>query len=209
MAGPGPRTGLASRAWVSSAHRVAAAGGHDPRPALRTLFLRYATPVRLAALCESLGLRADPLRERRVAVLAEVADAAAARRLVAGLLAQIHRPAEAIVTGAGAAIAAGELTERGIIAHSSVDTTRSAWIAPWPTGSEIPVTHLVDLVCAAECSAADAVGAANGARAAGGDAADPYTFVTDIEPALVHREWYISGGLPAKWAAQGARLLSL
>jgi hypothetical protein len=189
---------------VAVAALAAAAGGHDARPALRTLFLRYATPVRLAALCESLGLRADPLRERRVAVLADAADAAAARRLVAGLVAQIHRPAEAVVTGAGAAIAAGELTERGIIAHSSVDTTRSAWIAPWPTRSEIPVTHLVDLVCAAECSGADAVGATSG-----GTAAAPYTFGTDIEPALVRREWYISGGLPTDWAAQGARLLSL
>jgi hypothetical protein len=185
---------------VAVAALAAAAGGHDPRPALRTLFLRYATPVRLAALCESLGLRADPLRERRVAVLADVTDAAAARRLVAGLLAQIHRPAEAIVSGPGAAIAAGELTERGIVAHGSVEAVRSAWVAPWPTRHDIPATHLVDLVCAAECSGADAVG---------GSAADPYTFVTDIEPALARREWYISGGLPAEWAAQGARLLSL
>src|SRR5918992_1618460 len=44
---------------------AAAARGHDPRPALRTLFVRYATPVRLAALCEKLGLRGDPPRERR------------------------------------------------------------------------------------------------------------------------------------------------
>jgi hypothetical protein len=47
------------------------------------------------------------------------------------------------------------------------------------------------------------------AATAGGGAADPYTFVTDIEPALVRREWYILGGLPTEWAAQGARLLSL
>jgi hypothetical protein len=206
---------------VAVAALAAAAGGHDPRPALRTLFLRYATPVRLAALCESLRLRADPLRERRVAVLADVADAAAARRLAAGLLAQIHRPAEAIVTGPGAAIAAGELTERGIVAHSSAEAARSAWIAPWPTRNEIPATHLVDLVCAAECSGADAVGGrpggastagaatAGSAGGNGGGAPGPYTFVTDIEPALVRREWYILGGLPAEWAAQGARLLSI
>ena len=198
---------LREHVYTVAVAALAAAGGHDPRPALRTLFLRYATPVRLAALCESLGLRADPLRERRVAVLADVTDAAAARRLVAGLLAQIHRPAEAIVTGPGAAIAAGELTERGIVAHSSVEAARSAWIAPWPTRHDIPATHLVDLVCAAECSGADAVGGR--AAAHGGIAADPYTFVTDIEPALMRREWYISGGLPAEWAAQGARLLSL
>jgi hypothetical protein len=228
----GPPGGAEST--VAVAALAAAAGGHDPRPALRTLFLRYATPVRLAGLCESLGLRADPLRERRVAVLADVADAAAARRLVAGLLAQIHRPAEAVVTGPGAAIAAGELTERGIVAHGSVETARSAWIAPWPARNEIPATHLVDLVCAAECSGADAVGgrpvaaaamasaagaggagtagtasSAGSAGGTGGGAPGPYTFVTDIEPALVRREWYISGGLPTQWAAQGARLLSL
>jgi hypothetical protein len=204
----GPGVELAGRPGgaentVAVAALAAAAGGHDPRPALRTLFVRYATPVRLAALCESLGLRADPLRERRVAVVADVADAAAALRLVAGLQAQIHRPAEAVMTGPGAAIAAGELAERGIVAHSSAEAARSAWIAPWPTRDEIPATHLVDLVCAAECSGADAVGGT------GGGAAAPYTFVTDIEPALVRREWYGLGGSPAQWAAQGARLLSL
>jgi hypothetical protein len=197
---------------------AAAAGGHDPRPALRTLFSRYATPVRLAALCESLGLRADPLRDRRVAVLADVADAAAARRLAAGLLAQTQRPAEAVVTGPGAAIVATELGGRGIAVHTSLDEARSAWVAPWSTRAETPATHLVDLVCAAECSGADAVGGAvvggavggaTGGGATGGSAAGPYTFAPDIEPALVRREWYVAGGLPTDWAAQGARLLSL
>ncbi|HEU5156287.1 MAG TPA: hypothetical protein VFU43_04770 [Streptosporangiaceae bacterium] len=187
---------------VPVAALAAAAGGHDPRPALRTLFLRYATPVRLAALCESLGLRADPLHERRVAVLAHVADAADARRLVAGLLAQILRPAEAIVTGPGAAVAAAELAERDIAAPGSATRARSAWVAPWPARGEVPATHLADLVCAAECSGADAVGGGGGEDA-------PYTFVTDIEPALVRRERYVSGGLPTEWATQGARLLAL
>jgi hypothetical protein len=185
---------------VAVAALAAAAGGHDPRPALRTLFLRYATPVRLAALCESLRLRADPLRERRVAVLTHVANAAEGRRLAAGLLAQAHRPAEAVVTGPGAAIAAAALAERGIAAHSSLDEVRSAWVAPWPARDETPTTHLVDLVCAAECSEADVIGT-------GGTT--PYTFVTDIEPALVRREWYVSGGLPAEWAGRGARLFAL
>jgi hypothetical protein len=199
---------VAAGAATREAARLAEPDGYDPRPALRTLFLRYATPVRLAALCESLGLRADPLRARRVAVVAEVADAAGARRLVAGLLAQIHRPAEAVMTGPGAAIAAGELTERGIVARGSVAAVKSAWVAPWPARSEIPSTHLVDLVCAGECSGADAVGGAAGGPV-NGAAAGPYTFGTDIEPALVRREWYITGGPPTEWAARGARLLTL
>jgi hypothetical protein len=194
---------------VSVAALAAAAGGHDPRPALRTLFLRYAVPVRLAALCESLGLRADPLHDRRVAVVAEAADAADARRLAAGLLAQTHWPAEAVIGGPGAAVALAELGERGIVARGSVDETRSTWIAPWPMRDETPAGHLADLVCAAECSGADAIGGAGGGTHRSPPATAPYTFVDDIEPALVHRDWYIAGGLPTEWAAQGARLLSL
>jgi hypothetical protein len=174
--------------------------GYDPRPALRTLFLGYATPVRLARLCENLGLAADPLGDRRVAVLAAAPDEAAARRLAAGMLAQAHRPAEAVITGPAAAVAAAELAAAGLAVHTTVDAVRSAWIAPWPADGEIPGTYLLDLVCAAECSGADAVGPGS---------ALPYTFTTAVEPALLRRDLHMSGGTTADWAAHGARLLCL
>ena len=171
---------------------------YDPRPALRTLFSAYATPVRLARLCENLGLPADPLADRRVAVLAAARDEAAARRLAAGLLAQAHRPAEAVVTGPGAAAAAAELGANGIVVRAAAEAVRAPWVAPWP-GGETSGWYLLDLVCAAECSGADAVGPG---------AADPYTFTTDIEPALLRRELHTAGGSAANLAARGARLLS-
>jgi hypothetical protein len=177
---------------------------YDPRPALRTLFLRHATPVRMARLCAELGLDADPLRHRRVAVLAEVDGEvdgeAGARRFAADLLAQAHRPAEAVVTGTGAAIAAGELTEHGITVRDGLGSVRSAWVAPWPARDEVPKTHLIDLMCAVECSGADAVGFG---------AAAPYTFTAEIQPALVRRELYASSESAQDWAAHGARLLCL
>jgi hypothetical protein len=176
------------------------ADGYDPRPALRTLFLQYATPVRLARLCENLGLAADPLGDRRVAVLAAARDEAAARRLAAATLAQVHRPAEAVITGPAAAVAAAELAAAGLTVHTTADQVRSAWIAPWPQDGEIPDSYLLDLVCAAECSGADVVGPG---------AADPYTFTTDVEPALLRRDLHASGGTAADLAVRGARLLCL
>jgi hypothetical protein len=170
---------------------------YDPLPALRTIFLRYATPVRLAALCESLGLDADPLRDRQVAVVAEVHGADAARGLVAALLAQTYRPAEAVVTGPGAPVAAAELAAQGVDVHAALADVRSAWVAPWPAG-DVPATYLLDLGCAAECSGADVVGPGSSA---------PYAFAADVEPALVRREPYLSGGTVTDWAARGARLL--
>jgi hypothetical protein len=176
------------------------AAGYDPRPALRTLFLRYATPVRLARLCENLGLAADPLGDRRVAVLAAAPDETAARRLAAAVFAQAHRPAEAVLTGPAADVAAAALAARGITAHTTVAAVRSVWIAPWPEDGEVPDSHLLDLSCAAECSGADAIGPG---------AAAPYTFTTDVAPALLRRDLYASGGMAADWAARGARLLCL
>jgi hypothetical protein len=184
----------------SAARAISDSRAYDPRPALRTLFLRHATPVRMARLCADLGLDADPLRHRRVAVLAEVDGEADARRFAADLLAQPHRPAEAVVTGTGAAIAAGELTDNGITVRDGLESVRSAWVAPWPARDEVPETHLIDLMCAAECSGADAVGFG---------AAAPYTFTADIEPALVRRELYASSESTQDWAAHGARLLCL
>jgi hypothetical protein len=202
---------------AAAAEVLAAAGPADPRAALRTLFLEHATPVRLAALCARLGVDADPAAGRRVTVLADVHGEAAAGRLADTVLAQVHRPAEVVLrhpaevpAGLTAGIAA-RLGEVGItVRPRAADEPagaggrgRAAWVAPWPPEGQVPGTYLADLVCAAECSDADAVG-----PAAGADTAD-YAFAPLIRPALIRRELHESGADPAGWAAGGARLLSL
>ncbi|MGH3392258.1 MAG: hypothetical protein ACRDOO_25580, partial [Actinomadura sp.] len=196
---------------------LAAAERSDPRGALRTLFLHHATPVRLAELCERFGIDADPLAGRRVTVVADVYGEADARRLADTLLDQAHRPVEVVLRD-HADIPAGDwtaitdrLTERAVSVtveppqgHADARTPGEApWVAPWPAEGEVPGTYLADLVCAAEWSAADAIGPATGR-----DTAD-YTFGRAIEPALVRRELHTSGGAATGWAAGGARLLSL
>ncbi|HEV7934129.1 MAG TPA: hypothetical protein VGP70_17705 [Actinomadura sp.] len=187
-----------------------------PGVALRTLFLHHATPVRLAELCERLGIDADPCAGRRVTVIAEARDQADASRLADTLLGQVHRPAEVVLQtpqgsagDAASATLTARLAEHGIPVSGrpagvlgAATPGRAAWVAPWPAGG-VPSTYLADLVCAAECSAADAIG-----PAADRGVADR-TFVAAIEPALVRREWHESGGAMAGWAARGARLMSL
>jgi hypothetical protein len=201
---------------ASVAEVLAVAERPDPRGALRTLFLHHATPVRLAELCERFGIDADPLAARRVTVLADVYGEADARRLTDALLGQVHRPVEVVLRD-HAGIPAGNwssITAR--LAEQAVAVTvvppsrapqetpgEAPWVAPWPAEGEVPSTYLADLVCAAECSAADAIG-----PAAGRDTAD-YTFGAAVEPALVRRELHASGGAVTGWAADGARLLSL
>jgi hypothetical protein len=194
---------------------------HDPRLALRSLFLHHSAPVRLAELCRRLGIDADPAAGRGVTVVADVHAAADAAPLADTVLAQSHRPAEVVVRHraelpAGAfATVTSRLAEHGVTVHSqatgdlagragaprAATPGDAAWVAPWPAGSRVPGSYLADLVCAAECSGADAVGPAAGAPG--------YTFVPAVEPALVRRELHETGGTPADWAAQGVRFLSL
>ncbi|MCW2898067.1 MAG: hypothetical protein JWO67_332 [Streptosporangiaceae bacterium] len=177
-----------------------------PGVALRTLFLRHATPVRLAELCERLGIDADPCAGRRVSVVADVDAEADAVRLADTLIGQVHRPGEVVFRGHPGSpthawpVVAARLAEHGITVQRR--PARAVWVAPWPTGA-VPSTYLADLVCAAESSAADAIGPARDRGVA------DRTFVAAIEPALVRREWHEEGGAPAGWAARGARLMSL
>lgn len=145
----------------------------DLRGVLRTLFAQYATPVRLAALADQLGIDVDPLHGRRVTVVAAVREVTQARQLVTTLLAQTHQPGELLLqTGNGsldlvrAAVEELSAHDVGGIAVRAVPgstpqaaavSARSPWLAAWPRGP-VPDTYLADLVCAAECSGADVVG---------------------------------------------------
>ncbi len=193
-------------------------------PVLREIFTEHASPVRLARLAALAGLPGQLITGRQVAVLARVEDAAGAAALSARLARQRMAPAEVVVTftaaegdgpsGVGSITAAlGDLATRGVMitavpgapdaadldgvaswAPNAAKQARSPWVVPWQAGRSYEDSYLLDLVCARECSQADAVGSAG----------LTYGYVTSLEPAMARREFFGSDGSRA-----GLRLFSL
>ena len=118
------------REKITELQACAPLSGAQVRPALREIFAGQATPVRLAALARLAGLGDHMIAGRRIAVLARVADAAAAAALSAALTRQRLAPAEVVVVAeapdaASAEVSAravtavlGELADRGITARA-------------------------------------------------------------------------------------------
>ncbi|MGE5292329.1 MAG: hypothetical protein ACM3ML_35110 [Micromonosporaceae bacterium] len=211
-----------------AAAQIAAAREQGPRTPgeirelLREIFTTHATASRLAELLATTGASADPLASRQVAVLAGPGEGSAglaegsAGRLASALLRQRHRPAEVVLVrdaGSGPAddtlAAMRELRDAGIRVHvarepgqaGAARAARSPWAVPWDASLDYPDTYLLDLICAQECSRADAVG-----EMAGAD----YVFTPDLVPALVSRELLGSGELsPRAWARRGHTLFSM
>jgi hypothetical protein len=172
-------------------------------PVLRDIFAAHATPVRLAEMARLAGLPGDLIAGRQVAVLARADDASGAAALGASLRGQRLAPAELVVAaGPGQSVQAvtgalGDLADRGVAIRVisappeaswlalAAQTARSPWVAPLPDGAGWHESYLLDLVCARECSQADAVGHGGAA----------YTFDVSIEPALARREFFASGVL--------------
>ncbi|WP_431968431.1 hypothetical protein [Actinacidiphila sp. bgisy160] len=155
------------------------------RADLREIFTSRATRVRLSELARIAGA-ADPLDSRRVAVLAEPRDDAAISRLVAQVMAQRHRPAEVLVPEPGAAYA--ELTAGGVTVRATAEGPGAPWVADWSDlTEERSAVHLLDLMCAQECSGADAVGFS-------ADATGFVPHVNGFRPALVRRTLWPSPG---------------
>jgi hypothetical protein len=146
----------AVRAELESARAAQPLTPAEVRTGLRDIFLDAATPARLDALLRAAGLPAALAGGRQVGVLASLADAAQAGRLVTALLGQRLRPAEVIAEApaeaAGAVRAAlGPLGGHGIRVvvtdapsadggRDGVDWARPLarlasvpWLAPWPT----------------------------------------------------------------------------
>lgn len=170
----------------------------DGRDRLRDVFQQDSTRVRLARLAELAGA-ADPLDERRVAVLAAPRDATDVARLVAQALGQLHRPAEVVVADP-AGLALDELTAASVTVHCGPAT--APWVADWTDLTEDrPDTLLLDLLCAQEFSGADAVGHT--------PAADDYAFVPTLRPLLVRRSLLDSGAPPDAWSRAGHRLFAV
>jgi hypothetical protein len=207
---------------AQAAREIAAAADAGPRglgevkALLHELFEAHATPVRLAELAWQAGLPVQPVPGRRVAVLAGVGDAAEAGRLADGVLAQRFRPREVVVwldrgdaTRPGIAAALDRLASAGIPARVAEGTglaaaagaARSPWSSPWDPKAAYPASHLLEMMCALECSRADAVGTAAGAD---------YVFTDALDPAVARTDLYRDGAPPPHaWARRGFRLFAV
>ena len=92
-----------------------------------------------------------------------------------------------MVTGAGLAAAA----------RAAV----SPWSAEWDPQAAYPASYLLELMCALECSRADAVGAAAGAD---------YVFTDVLDPAVARTDLFREGAPPrSTWARRGLRLFAV
>ncbi len=190
-------------------------------PVLRDIFAAHATPVRLAELARLAGLPGGLIAGRQVAVLARLDDMSGAAALCASLRGQRLAPAELVVAAGpavqGVAGALGELADRGVAIRvvsvppeaswlaPAARAARSPWAVPFRDGAGWHESYLLDLVCARECSQADAVGYGGAA----------YAFAASLEPALARRELFASGdhgsggpGSGGPGAGHGLRLFS-
>ncbi len=194
---------------------------------LLELFEAHATPARLAELGRLVDLPARPVPGRRVAVLAGVRDAADAGRLAERVLGQRLRPQEvrvwleadmsladpapALAHSAHEQIAGAlsALTAEGIIAGlvtgaglaAAARAAVSPWSAEWDPRLDYPPSYLLELMCALECSRANAVGLTAGAD---------YVF-TDVQAPAVARTGLFREGAPPRstWARRGLRLFAV
>jgi hypothetical protein len=223
-AGSGTGEG-AVRAELDAARQAAPLTAAETRVRLRDIFLTDATAARLTAVAAAAELPATLVSGRQIGALAFLADASAAARVAAALLAQRLRPAELVAAcppGQAAAVhdAAAPLAAAGIRVEvidapggtlpDVADTERlrplarlatASWLAPWAADGGQDAEYLLDLACARECGQADAVGF--GGR--------EYEFIRWLsEPALVRASLLHPGGpAPADWGSHGLRLLSV
>jgi hypothetical protein len=180
---------------------------------LHELFETHATPVRLAELGQQVGLPPRPVPGRRVAVLAGLRDAADAGRLADSVLSQRLRPAEVVVWLDGAApesasaldrLAGDGITVTVVTGHGVAGAARSAtspWATIWEPGTRYPSSWLLELICALECSRADAVGYVPGAD---------YVFTEALDPSVARTELFRDGAPPPDaWARRGLRLFAV
>ena len=189
-----------------------------------------------------------PLRGRAVAVLADPSGEDEAERLADDLLSFRLRPAEVVVPAAAARLSGiRRLRAEGLTVRTARftapdtpeeltrDTARddgfsverwatlahrasARWAHPWTASSGRH--RLADLMCAAECSGADAVGARPRNTASDGtgergffdcpqDGGNQYVFVSEIRPELARTALLRQGWPPAQWYRRGSRLLAL
>jgi len=212
---------------IAAARSAGPRGMTEVKATLHELFETQAVPARLAALGRQVGLPPRPVPGRRVAVLAGVRDTAGAARLAGQVLGQRLRPHEVLVwldgepaataQNAAAETAArdqigavlGPLSAAGIITSvvsgaglaAAARAAVSPWAAEWDPQLAYPPLALLELMCALECSRADAVGYAPGLD---------YVFTDAVDPAVA-RTGLLREGAPPRptWARRGLRLFAI
>jgi hypothetical protein len=84
---------------------------------------------------------------------------------------------------------------------AAAQAASSPWAAVWEPGSSYPPSWLLELMCALECSRADAVGYVPGAD---------YVFTDVLDPAVARTELFRDGAPPPNaWARRGLRLFAV
>ena len=164
---------------------------------LRRIFSVDSTPVRLGWLATMLGLRPDPMASRRVTVVVEGVDGQEIAVAIDHLLNQTIPPARILVN-------ADEVPDRALDEVRALDidvavaparrswsalaaATDSAWVMVWRNGAAAaPQGLLHDLLAAAECVQADAIGTQASSAAEPGYGR--FVDTLPIEGALIRRE---------------------
>jgi hypothetical protein len=214
----GPVTGTSGRELAEAAEagpRTLA----EIKAILLDLYETQATPVRLAELGRQVGLPPRAVPGRQVAVLAGLRGTADAGVLADSVLSQRLRPSEVVVWlddngvaggvngGAGGAldrvraegIGVSVVTGTGVAAAAR--TATAPWSAVWEPGVTYGPATLVELMCALECSRADAVGYVPGAD---------YVFTDVLDPAVARTELFRDGAPPrSAWGRRGLRLFAV
>jgi hypothetical protein len=169
----------------------------ERRVNLRHIFDFEATPVRLGRLAATLGLRLDPMVSRRVTVVVAGADGPDLAVAIDDLLNQTMPPARILVAAErvpGQAldearaldidVAVVEPLRSWSVLSAATDT---AWVMVWRNGiTGAPRGLLHDLMVAAECVQADAVGALGSPSAEAGYGRSVDTL--PVEGSLIRRE---------------------
>ena len=206
----------------------------DVRSWLREIFVKHATPARLADIVRTAELPADLVRGRQIAVLARVADADAAGRLASALLDQRLRPTEVVAAGPAGSTAAfavrealGKLTDhdiRVVVTPGPADAGTADSGADGGRGLDWarPLARLADAPWLAPWTAEDAARPATylldlacARECAQADAVGfgggEYEFTHWLEkPALVRSALLAPGGpAPADWGSHGLRLFTI
>jgi hypothetical protein len=206
----------------------------DVRSWLREIFVKHATPARLADIVRTAELPADLVRGRQIAVLARVADADAAGRLASALLDQRLRPTEVVAAGPASGAAAfavrealGKLTDhdiRVVVTPGPADAGTADSGADGGRGLDWarPLARLADAPWLAPWTAEDAARPATylldlacARECAQADAVGfgggEYEFTHWLEkPALVRSALLAPGGpAPADWGSHGLRLFTI
>jgi hypothetical protein len=197
--------------------------GAERRLIQRTLFERHATAIAVADLARSLGLRVYPSRARHACAVVQLGGDVQGDTFVDGILAQRHRPTEAILVSDNMAttnVAIAELEAAGVAARRVAPNeaggytladlaaiTTAGWLWVWTPDRRLEPTLLLDLLVGAAVSDADAVGWVDG-EDDGFVGALPVAGSIVSRRAALARPEPVDGGL-GEWLRKGGRLFGL